>query len=62
MAPLSSIVSRHRQFGLTLIEVMVAITIGLILLVALGSMLVGSIKHFKVSDEFRAYRRMVPSR
>lgn len=43
---------RRLQTGLTLIEVMVGITIGLILLVALGSMLVGSIKHFKVSDEF----------
>lgn len=40
------------QRGLTLIEVMVALTVGLILLIALGSMLVGAIRHYKVQDDF----------
>lgn len=43
---------KDHQRGLTLVEVMVAMTIGLVVLVALGSMLVGGMRHFKVQDEF----------
>lgn len=41
-----------RQRGLSLIEVMVGMTIGLLLLVALGSMMFGSTRSFKVQDNF----------
>ncbi|OIQ86716.1 hypothetical protein GALL_314240 [mine drainage metagenome] len=40
------------QRGLTLVEMMIAMAIGLILLLALGGMLSGSLRHFKVQDEF----------
>lgn len=40
------------QRGLTLIEVLVAMTIGLLLLIALGSLLIGSTRSFKVQDDF----------
>ena len=40
------------QRGLTLVEVMVAMTIGIILLLAMGSLLVNSTRVFKVSDDF----------
>ncbi len=40
------------QQGLTLIELMIAITIGLLMLTALMSMLSGSMRHFKVQDDF----------
>lgn len=40
------------QRGITIVEVMVTMAIGLILLVALGTMLVGSLKSFKVQDAF----------
>jgi len=40
------------QKGLTLIEVMVSMVIGLLLLIALGTMLNNSIRHFKISDDF----------
>lgn len=40
------------QHGLTLVEVMISMTIGLILLVALGTMLSTSLRNFKVNDDF----------
>lgn len=45
-------VAASRQYGLTLVEVMVAMTIGIILLLALGTLFANSTRVFKVSDEF----------
>jgi type IV pilus assembly protein PilW len=44
--------ARSRQSGMTLVEIMVAMTIGIILLLALGSLFVNSTRVFKVNDEF----------
>jgi prepilin-type N-terminal cleavage/methylation domain-containing protein len=41
-----------RQRGLTLVEVMVAMTIGIILLLALGTLFANSTRVFKVNDDF----------
>lgn len=41
-----------RQRGMTLVEVMVAMTIGIILLLALGGLFANSTRVFKVNDEF----------
>ncbi len=40
------------QHGMSLIEVLVAMTVGLLLLIALGSMIIGSTRSFKVQDNF----------
>lgn len=44
--------ARSLQSGMTLVEIMVAMTIGIILLLALGSLFVNSTRVFKVNDEF----------
>lgn len=44
--------ARDAQRGLSLIEVMVAMAVGVLLLVALGSMLIGSDRSFKIQDNF----------
>ena len=44
--------ARLLQSGMTLVEIMVAMTIGIILLLALGSLFVNSTRVFKVNDEF----------
>ncbi len=41
-----------RQRGLTLVEVLVAMTIGIILLLALGTLFANSTRVFKISDDF----------
>lgn len=47
---LSSVPSTQR--GLSLVEVMVAMTIGLLLLIGLGTLLLGTSRSFKVQDNF----------
>ncbi|ACV35532.1 Tfp pilus assembly protein PilW-like protein [Candidatus Accumulibacter phosphatis] len=44
--------ANSRQRGLTLVEVMVAMTIGIILLLALGTLFANSTRVFKVNDDF----------
>ena len=44
--------ARSPQRGLTLVEVMVAMTIGIILLLALGTLFANSTRVFKVNDDF----------
>lgn len=52
LRPFSGPAVNALQRGLTLVEVMVAMTIGIILLLAMGSLLVNSTRVFKVSDDF----------
>lgn len=49
---LSQPARRKSQHGLTLIEVLVSMTIGLLLLLALGTLMINASRHFKISDEF----------